>query len=701
MVHRAAPDPCPGRGPLWLALRCRPGRRVAGQGPHAPQLRPRRGGRDPLDQGIEDPWYGGHADFDAVWDQIQGGRAGHRRHVTLAPSAGGQHHGRPANARSRYALFHDPRTCDHRHRRAVRRRKDHPGHRAGRPAAEPPQGLAVPSGGHLPGLERARGGHRTLRHHGALAPEPRRGGRVGQLGLGKALRRRDPGHAARRDRDCGRRRGRGGRCPAPAGRRDLGGLLRRRPPHPGAGPRRRAPTNRSGTSGRPRRTEWLADDDVRGHADVRVLNRADGTAPDDVLQALHYLPALAPALAPELSARRGLQLLAERIEARPDAAALFDGALRRLRQCRLARLLPAPRQGLAAGSAAASAAASASWRTTAAASASPSRTVPAPPGSAPGQRHVPPYRPVLPLAGHRVGPPGGARPEGYPGEFTLGWLGYLGYELKRETGGSDVPAATPDAGLIFAGRAVVLDHCEGTAWLLALDAPDAGGLACARPARPSPRRASAAGGQRRRAGPAGSAAVVHRAPCVHRPGHARPATRRKIADAQHQIAEGNSYEVCLTTTLSAAVPAGAGPVADLPGPAAAEPGAVRQLPALRRAHRGQHLAGALPADSVRRRHARRADQGHPPPGRGSGPRRGPAPRPGDLPQGPGGKHHDRGPAAERPQPLRRARVGDRQPAVRDRKLRHGAPDGEHHRRPAAARGRRGPRPWRPASRPAP
>ncbi|XAS69777.1 low molecular weight protein-tyrosine-phosphatase [Micrococcaceae bacterium Sec5.7] len=28
-------------------------------------------GKDLLDQGIEDPWYGGHADFDTVWEQIQ------------------------------------------------------------------------------------------------------------------------------------------------------------------------------------------------------------------------------------------------------------------------------------------------------------------------------------------------------------------------------------------------------------------------------------------------------------------------------------------------------------------------------------------------------------------------------------------------------------------------------------------------------
>jgi para-aminobenzoate synthetase len=71
-------------------------------------------------------------------------------------------------------------------------------------------------------------------------------------------------------------------------------------------------------------SELLASDNVRDHADIRVLNRADDTAPADVLQALTYLPALVTVLVPELSARRGLRLLAERIEARPDAAALFE-----------------------------------------------------------------------------------------------------------------------------------------------------------------------------------------------------------------------------------------------------------------------------------------------------------------------------------------------------------------------------------------
>lgn len=38
-------------------------------------------GSDLLEQGIEDPWYGGHADFDAVWEQIRGAVPGVVAHV--------------------------------------------------------------------------------------------------------------------------------------------------------------------------------------------------------------------------------------------------------------------------------------------------------------------------------------------------------------------------------------------------------------------------------------------------------------------------------------------------------------------------------------------------------------------------------------------------------------------------------------------
>jgi protein-tyrosine phosphatase len=39
---------------------------------------------DLLDQGIEDPWYGGHMDFDVVWRQIHGAVPGIVEHVRVA-----------------------------------------------------------------------------------------------------------------------------------------------------------------------------------------------------------------------------------------------------------------------------------------------------------------------------------------------------------------------------------------------------------------------------------------------------------------------------------------------------------------------------------------------------------------------------------------------------------------------------------------
>ena len=54
-------------------------------------------GRDPLDQGIEDPWYGGHADFDLTWNLINAALPGLVAHVRAElarrPGPDGQHPG--------------------------------------------------------------------------------------------------------------------------------------------------------------------------------------------------------------------------------------------------------------------------------------------------------------------------------------------------------------------------------------------------------------------------------------------------------------------------------------------------------------------------------------------------------------------------------------------------------------------------------
>ncbi|WHP59108.1 aminodeoxychorismate synthase component I [Arthrobacter sp. KFRI-F3372] len=299
--------------------------------------------------------------------------------------------------------------------------------------------------------------------------------------------------------------------------------------------------------------EWLAADKVPLDADVRVLNPADGSAPADVLQVLPYLPSLAPALAPELSARRGLRLRAERLDVRPDAAGLFGSMYGRSAN---AVWLDSSNAGVPEPEAA-----------------ERSRfSIMADDGGTFGQS-------VTHRSGHSLLSAGCATatvqgpffrwldtvwglsaveiPEAYPGGFALGWLGCLGYELKRETGGTDLPAPTPDAALIFAGRAVVLDHAEGAAWLLALDAPDADDwLVQARAAVETAGRAAVeTAGAAAQAG--GSTGVVLPAAAAFRSRDTRAEYLAKISAAQHQIGEGNSYEVCLTTALSADIPADA------------------------------------------------------------------------------------------------------------------------------------------------
>ena len=60
-----------------------------------------------------------------------------------------------------------------------------------------------------------------------------------------------------------------------------------------------------------------------------------------------------------------------------------------------------------------------------------------------------------------------------PFDFALGWVGYLGYELKSECGGDRVhTSAQPDAMMLFADRAVVFDHGSWTTYLLALSGDD-------------------------------------------------------------------------------------------------------------------------------------------------------------------------------------------------------------------------------------
>ncbi|MFD6529611.1 aminodeoxychorismate synthase component I [Streptomyces sp. NPDC060184] len=127
-----------------------------------------------------------------------------------------------------------------------------------------------------------------------------------------------------------------------------------------------------------------------------------------------------------------------------------------------------------------------------------------------------------------------------PFDFCLGWVGYLGYELKAECGGRLAhQAPEPDAAMIFADRAVVFDHHSRVTYLLALveDGQHGEAVRWLRDTRTaleklrgrSPRLISH---------PVPPAEVTLR--------HDRAAYLGLVDRALEEIAAGESYEVCLT-----------------------------------------------------------------------------------------------------------------------------------------------------------
>ncbi|UPO76081.1 chorismate-binding protein [Arthrobacter sp. Helios] len=177
-------------------------------------------------------------------------------------------------------------------------------------------------------------------------------------------------------------------------------------------------------------------------------------------------------------------------------------------------------------------------------------------------------------------------PGGLACPFALGWLGCLGYELKRETGGADIAGPGPDAALIFAGRALVLDHAAGRVHLLTLRDPffevDMSGSvpgpvpgdtdrSAGQPDLDGdwPARASAAVAAARSADPAAGTGFLPAQTGGFRPVSAPSFTFRdsredylaKVRRSQQEIAEGNTYEVCLTTSLHAVLPEPLAPAA--------------------------------------------------------------------------------------------------------------------------------------------
>ncbi|HZO07407.1 MAG TPA: aminodeoxychorismate synthase component I, partial [Solirubrobacterales bacterium] len=141
-----------------------------------------------------------------------------------------------------------------------------------------------------------------------------------------------------------------------------------------------------------------------------------------------------------------------------------------------------------------------------------------------------------------------------PFGFNCGFVGWFGYELKAETGGRAAHAAsTPDAAFLFVDRLVAFDHEDGRTYLLCL-AEEAGegpgGIADGErwlaetaallealpPSHGEPERIESAG-----------------EPVEFHLARSREHYLEDIAACKRALYEGESYEICLTNQVRAAV----------------------------------------------------------------------------------------------------------------------------------------------------
>ncbi|HSK50778.1 MAG TPA: aminodeoxychorismate synthase component I [Solirubrobacterales bacterium] len=143
-----------------------------------------------------------------------------------------------------------------------------------------------------------------------------------------------------------------------------------------------------------------------------------------------------------------------------------------------------------------------------------------------------------------------------PFDFQCGLAGYLGYELKAECGGERAHESPhPDATLIFADRTLAFDHQEGHVYLLCLheageegqadewlSAAEASLLGLPEPS-PSGEMEEGSGEPPRRCSTESSSISPH----WDRPEHQYLAD---IAECQRLLHEGESYEICLTSSMT-------------------------------------------------------------------------------------------------------------------------------------------------------
>lgn len=134
-------------------------------------------------------------------------------------------------------------------------------------------------------------------------------------------------------------------------------------------------------------------------------------------------------------------------------------------------------------------------------------------------------------------------------DFSLGWIGWLGYEYGAAANGIPVsPTRVPDAAMLFVERAVVFDHSSRRVELIALDGEGATQWADDLRNRLGASVDAQVRGRASRAVPVPDGVTL-------RWRHDESSYLRLIGECQHAIRRGDAYQLCLTNeaTIAATV----------------------------------------------------------------------------------------------------------------------------------------------------
>ncbi len=136
-----------------------------------------------------------------------------------------------------------------------------------------------------------------------------------------------------------------------------------------------------------------------------------------------------------------------------------------------------------------------------------------------------------------------------PFDFNCGFVGYFGYELKAECGGSAAHRSSlPDALFFFAQRLIAFDHLEQCTYVLCVSEPDGAEEAerwiaetCLRLASLGPLRAEPWDGAR------------EEEPVSFHLSRSHEQYLQDIATCKQRLIEGETYEICLTNKITAEI----------------------------------------------------------------------------------------------------------------------------------------------------